>query len=83
MTPFTVLILICSMSLDHAACQLDTARASVQGPHVASEMECGRLGQMTIAQTAAEVRPEPGKEYLKIVCSHSGSATARKTADLQ
>jgi hypothetical protein len=83
MTPFTVLILICSMSLDHAACQPDTARASVQGPHVASEMACGQLGQITIAQTASEVRPEPGKEYLKIVCSHSGSAGGRKTADLQ
>jgi hypothetical protein len=76
MTPFTVLILICSMSLDHAACQPDTARASVQGPHVANEMACAQLGQITIAQTAAEVRPEPGKEYLKIVCSHSGGAAA-------
>jgi hypothetical protein len=73
MTPFTVLILICSMSLDHAACQPDTARASVEGPHVASEMACGQLGQITIAQTAAEVRPEPGKEYLKIVCTRSAS----------
>lgn len=80
MTPFTVLILICSMSLDHAACQPDTARASVQGPRVASEIACGQVGMTTIAQTAAEVRPEPGKEYLKIVCSHSA---ARKTADLQ
>lgn len=83
MTPFTILILVCSMALDHSACQLDTARASVQGPHVANEMECGKIGQTTIAATAAEVRPEPGKEYLKIVCSHSASASARKTADLQ
>jgi hypothetical protein len=73
MTPFTVLILICSISLDHSACQPDTARASVEGPHVASEMACGQLGQITIAQTAAEVRPEPGKEYLKIVCTRSVS----------
>jgi hypothetical protein len=83
MTPFTILILICSMAIDHSACQLDTARASVQGPHVASEIECGRVGQTTIAATAAEVRPEPGKEYLKIVCSHTNSLTGRKTADLQ
>jgi hypothetical protein len=82
MTPFTVLILVCSMTLDRAACQPDTARAMVQGPHVASELSCGQLGQITIAQTAAEVRPEPGKEYLKIVCSHSGRAMPRTSADL-
>lgn len=68
MMPFTILILVCSMALDRAACQADTARAVLQGPHVASEIECGKIGQTTIAATAAEVRPEPGKEYLKIVC---------------
>jgi hypothetical protein len=80
MTPFTVLILVCSMALDHAACQPDTARASLYGPHVANEIECAKIGQTTIAGTAAEVRPEPGKEYLKIVCSHS--MAGKKTAQL-
>lgn len=80
MTPFTILILVCSMALDHAACQPDTAVDVVQGPKVASEIQCGLIGQTTIAATA--VAPRPGLEYLKIVCSHSGSVTARKTAEL-
>lgn len=82
MTPFTILILVCSMALDHAACQPETARASVQGPQVANEVQCGFIGQTTIASTAAEVRPDPGKEYLKIVCTHSSNPLARKTAEL-
>ncbi|HEY1736172.1 MAG TPA: hypothetical protein VGG12_05970 [Methylovirgula sp.] len=76
MTPFTILILVCSASLDHSACQPETARAAVQGPQVASEMECGFIGQTTIAATAAEVRPDPKSEYLKIVCTHSANKTA-------
>ncbi len=80
MTPFTILILVCSMALDHAACQPDTAVDVVQGPKVASEIECGKVGQTTIAATA--VAPRAGLEYLKIVCTHSGSVTGRKTAEL-
>lgn len=80
MTPFTILILVCSMALDHAACQPDTAVDVVHGPKVASEMQCGFIGQTTLAGTA--IAPRPGLEYVKIVCSHSGSPTARKTAEL-
>lgn len=80
MTPFTILILVCSMSLSHAACQPETAVDVVQGPKVASEMQCGLVGQTTLAGTA--IAPRPGLEYVKIVCRHSGSPTARKTAEL-
>lgn len=69
MTPFTVLILVCSMSVDHAACQPDTAVNVVQGPKVESPLMCGLLGQSTIATT--EVAPRPGEEYLKIVCKRA------------
>lgn len=61
-----VLILVCAMSLDHAACQPDTAIDVVQGPKVANELMCGLLGQTTLATTA--VAPRPGEEYVKVVC---------------
>jgi hypothetical protein len=80
MTPFTILILVCSMALDHAACQPDTAVDVVHGPKVASEIECGKIGQTTLAATA--LAPRPGLEYVKIVCSHSGTLNAGKTAEL-
>lgn len=82
MTPFSILILVCSLALDHAACKPETARAAVHGPQVASEMECGLIGQTTIAQTAAEVRPDPKTEYVKIVCTRSGNTLGRNTAEL-
>lgn len=80
MTPFTILILVCSMSLDHAACKPETAIDVVRGPKVASEIECGKVGQTTLAGTA--LAPRPGLEYVKIVCSPSASLNMRKTADI-
>lgn len=80
MTPFTVLILVCSMALDHAACQPETAIDVVQGPKVANELECGKIGQTTIAGTA--LTPRPGLEYVKIVCQHTASLNGPKTAGL-
>jgi hypothetical protein len=74
---FTVLLLVCSMSLDHAACQPDTAINVVQGPKVENPLMCGLLGQSTLATTA--VAPRPGEEYLKIVCKRSDK---RETAGL-
>jgi hypothetical protein len=68
---FSVLILVCSLALDHAACQPDTAISVVQGPKVENQMMCGLMGQSTIATTA--VAPRPGEEYLKIVCKRSES----------
>lgn len=80
MTPFTILILVCSMALDHGACQKDTAVSWTKGPTVANEIECGKIGQTTIATT--EVKPRPGLEYLKIVCTHSGAPASHTTAEL-
>jgi len=77
---FTILILVCSVALDHAACQPDTAIDVVHGPQVASEVECGKIGQTTLAATA--LAPRPGMEYVKIVCTHTGALNARKTAEI-
>ena len=67
---FSILILVCAASLDHAACQPDTAVDVVQGPKVANEMMCGLIGQTTLATTA--VAPRPGEEYVKIICKRRG-----------
>jgi hypothetical protein len=80
MTPFTIVILICSMAVDHSACQPDTAVDVVQGPKVANERMCGFMGQATVAGTA--IAPRPGEEYMKIVCARSGTVNARHTAEL-
>lgn len=73
MTPFTIVILICAMSVDHAACQLDTAVDVIQGPKVANETQCGFMGQATVASTA--VAPRAGEEYMKIVCQRSDATS--------
>lgn len=77
---FTILILVCSVALDHSACQPETAVDVVHGPKVASEIECGKVGQTTLASTA--LAPRPGLEYVKIVCRHSSALNAKKTAEL-
>ncbi|QXX76328.1 hypothetical protein MHY1_03168 [Methylovirgula sp. HY1] len=82
MTPFTVLILVCSMALDHAACQPNTAVDVIRGPKIANEMQCGKMGQATLAANGAALAPRPGLEYVKIVCAHSAGLDAPKTADL-
>jgi hypothetical protein len=76
---FTILILVCSMSMDHAACKPDTAIDVVQGPKVDNQMMCGLFGQSTLAQTA--LAPREGEEYLKVMCTPSGFS--RRTADMQ
>lgn len=66
MTVFTIIILVCSVALDHSACQKDTATDVIRGPKVANEIECGLIGQTTIAHTT--LVPRVGREYLKIKC---------------
>lgn len=71
---FSIVILVCSMSLSHADCQPWNAVDVVQGPKVKSELMCGLFGQTQLAQTA--IAPRPGEEYVKILCSRS-----RQSAD--
>jgi hypothetical protein len=75
MTPFTIVILICSMAVDHAACQPDTAVDVIQGPKVANEIACGFMGETTVAATA--ITPRAGEEYMKIVCQRRNQVAAQ------
>jgi hypothetical protein len=72
MSVFKILILVCSMATSHADCQPGTAINSALGPVVKSEVQCGLIGQATLAQTS--LRPRPGEEYLKIVCRRDSGA---------
>ncbi len=69
-----VLILICSSSLDHAACTPDTALDVVRAMHVSSPQQCAFMGQAMIAPTA--LKPEGDKQYVKILCVPDQVVTA-------
>jgi hypothetical protein len=72
MTPYSVLILICSLSVSPSECRPETAIDVVQGPKVQNQFQCGFLGQATIARTA--IAPREGQEYMKIVCRRAREA---------
>jgi hypothetical protein len=78
MLAYTIVILICSMSTDHADCQAETAIDVVRGPRVENVMMCAMGGQTIIAQTA--LAHGDGHEYLKILCLPS--AREPRTADV-
>ena len=62
-----IMILVCSVNLAPADCQLETALDIISGPQVASVISCGLHGQALIAATSV-ARRGPG-EYIKIRCS--------------
>lgn len=75
---FKILILICPMGMEHAACQEDTALDVVRAMEVRSEQQCGFLGQAMLAPTA--LVPDPKKQYLKVVCLREASVEHRNRA---
>jgi hypothetical protein len=79
--PFTIVILICSMAIEHSACQPNTAIDVVQGPKVADERMCAFYGQTTVASTA--LTPRDGQEYMKILCTSSGALRGENHAELK
>ena len=64
---YKVMILICAMSVDHAACTPDTAIDIVRGPSARSMAQCMHESQTTLATTS--IAPEAGKQYIKVMCS--------------
>jgi hypothetical protein len=73
---FQVLILVCSVNLAPADCQIETALDLINGPPVASEVMCGLHGQAYIAQTS--LRPRPADEYVKVKCLRPAKAEAAR-----
>lgn len=64
---FKVLILICSVAVDRSACTQANAVDVVRGPPAHTMSQCLHESQTTLAATT--IAPEPGKQYMKIVCA--------------
>ena len=69
-----ILVLICPMSLDHAACNPDTALDVVRTMRVSTPQQCGFMGQALLAPTA--LAPESDKQYVKIMCVRESETVA-------
>ncbi len=69
---FKVLILICAVGVDRSACTPQTAIDVVRGPPAHTMSQCIHESQTTLAQTS--IAPEPGKQYMKIVCTSEVSS---------
>ena len=61
-----ILVLICPMSVDHAACDPSNALDVVRSMQVSSPQQCGFMAQALMARTS--LAPDPGKQYMKVVC---------------
>jgi hypothetical protein len=73
--PIHVLILVCALQTQPSACTPETAIDVTQGPRVANELMCGKLGQAVLAGTV--LAPRDGAEYVKISCVRERSDSAR------
>ncbi len=70
-----VLILICSISIAPADCQIETALQIINGPEVPNDVMCGMHGQAYLAQTS--LVPQGPGEYVKVKCIHPPDQDAR------
>ena len=61
-----ILVLVCSASIDHAACDPSNALDVVRAMQVSNPQQCGFMAQALMARTS--LAPDPGKQYMKVVC---------------
>ncbi len=69
-----VLVLICSMNTSGADCNQTTAVDVIAAGQTNMPQQCGFMGQALLAPTS--VAPEPGRQYMKIVCVRQTVAEA-------
>ena len=74
-----ILVLICSTSVDHAACDTTNAIDVVRSMQVSNPQQCGFMAQALMAQTS--LAPDPGKQYMKVVCLRTPTQTASANPD--
>ena len=72
MSDYSIIILICSVSLSHSDCQLNTALDVVRGPRVDNPVMCALNAQTMIART--DLIQGDGSQYMKVLCSPTKSA---------
>jgi hypothetical protein len=63
---YKILVLICGIGTPGQSCDLGTAVEVVATDEAPSAQQCGFRGQALLA--ASSMMPEPGKQYLKILC---------------
>ena len=66
---FKVMILVCSINLSPADCQMDNAIDVINGPDAQNEMMCGFYGQAYVADTA--LTGQRSDEYVKVKCTRT------------
>jgi len=66
-----VTILVCSVGMQAADCQRDTAIDVINGPHAENEIQCALYGQQLLAQVAHLLSPGT---YPKITCTRVAAA---------
>lgn len=71
---FKVLILVCSVSVSPADCQINTALDVITGPEASNEIQCGLFGQAFYAETAMGGQ-QRADEYLKVKCTRTTIGT--------
>jgi hypothetical protein len=72
MSGYSLVILICSITLSHLDCQPDTAFDVIRGPPVDNPMMCGLNAQTMMARTDL-VRGD-ATQYMKVMCAPIQSA---------
>lgn len=68
-----ILVLICPVSMDHAACDQSNALDVIRSMHVRSAEQCGFMAQTMLAPTS--LVPDPAKQYMKVVCLREATET--------
>jgi hypothetical protein len=72
MSGYSLVILICSITLSHSDCQPNTATDIVRGPQVDNAVMCGLNAQTMIAGT--DFLQGDKTQYMKVVCTPSKNA---------
>jgi hypothetical protein len=72
MSGYSLVILICSITLSHSDCQPKTATDIVRGPEVDNVVMCGLNAQTMIAGT--DLLQGDKTQYMKVVCTPSKNA---------
>jgi len=80
MSGYSIIVLICPLSISHADCQLNTAFDVIRGPHVNSPVMCGLNAQTMIART--DLMQAGDGQYVKILCEPNKN-TDEWTAEIE
>jgi hypothetical protein len=72
MPDYSLVILICSITLSHSDCQPKTATDIVRGPNVDNAIMCGLNAQTIVAGT--DLLQGDATQYMKVVCTPSKNA---------